>query len=135
MNTYIDAQATFEILRFLETSKSQSEFILDSLPGLFLITDSRGLILRGNRHAAELLKVNFENLIGQLFSRTMASAWVEFSKKMVESKKFPLEGIDFKMAISDGDLSQKYSLWNIRPLSVVGHDGSDLNIYLIFGRG
>lgn len=134
MSLNIDLHATVEIIQFLEVSKSQSEVILDSLPGLFLIIDANGIIIRGNRHLAEYLFVDFENLIGQRFDQFVDSKWSEFSEKMAKMKTLKLEAIEFDMAIENQITERANFHWNVRPLDFPGRDGTDLNIYLIVGR-
>ena len=134
MSLNIDLHATVEIIRFLEVSKSQSEIILDSLPGLFSIMDGSGIIIRGNRNLAESLSVDFENLIGQQFGKWIGSKWPEFSEKMSEIKKNKLSAIEFDLAIANENSENTNFLWNVSPLNFPGRAGSDLNIYLIVGR-
>ena len=134
MSLNIDLHATVEIIRFLEVSKSQSEIILDSLPGLFFIMDGSGIIIRGNRNLAESLSVDFENLIGQQFGKWIGSKWPEFSEKMSEIKKNKLSAIEFDLAIANENSENTNFLWNVSPLNFPGRDERDLNIYLIVGR-
>ncbi len=134
MSLNIDLRATVEIIRFLEISKSQSEIILDSLPGLFLIIDVDGIIIRGNRNLAEYLSLDFENLIGQKFDERIGSQWNEFSAKMSELKNQKLKTIEFDLALENEKLGKSNFIWNLSSLNFQGLDGTDLNIYLIVGR-
>lgn len=134
MSLNIDLHATVEIIRFLEISKSQSEIILDSLPGLFLIIDVNGIVIRGNRNLAEFLNVDFENIIGQKFDERISSKWKEFSAKMAELKKNNLTSIEFDLNVEDEKSEKINYIWNVNPLNFQGRDSTDLNIYLVVGR-
>lgn len=134
MSLNIDLSATVEIIRFLEVSKSQSEIILDSLPGLFLIIDVNGMIIRGNRNLAEFFSEDFENLIGQRFDERIGSKWTEFSGKMSELKNQRLNAIEFDMAVNNRNSEETNFFWNISLLKFQGRENTDLNIYLIVGR-
>jgi PAS domain-containing protein len=58
-----DLQATQQIIRLFEVAKNEAEESIDRLPGIFLVVNRRGFILRANDYYAEMLKTTVEDAL------------------------------------------------------------------------
>lgn len=135
MNDQIGIQATQYIISLFESSKSQSEEALDSLPGIYAIIESSGLILKGNKSLAQIFSVDYENLLGcnldQIFS---PENWQEFQNYIFRENSLPDPKINIRL--SDG-VARNY-LWFSNPVrsnsipnskklfAITGRDVTDL---------
>lgn len=104
-----DLRAAYRILSLLEKSKSLSDRIFDALPGVYLVVDARGDILRANQGAARLLDVDIEDVPGRnvrsLVDGSGAEVLMEEIEKLSEGR---VERAEFELPVND-------SLGQIRP--------------------
>lgn len=107
-----DIQASHKILELLERANAQSEAIVDGLPGVFLILNESGQILRGNLEAARALGIDAEDLLrsdcARLFKRETSKIFLQHLEQI---KNRTEEGtVRFELSVSGGE-----SLENDRP--------------------
>lgn len=102
-----DIQASHQLIALLENSKEHAEGFLDQLPGVFLIMDSRGRIMRGNSELARLLACELEDLIDQNFSSLfLTESWKAFQANYSGVSIAGRDHVDFEMKI-DGTRAQQ----------------------------
>lgn len=95
-----DIQASHKILDLLERANAQSEAIIDGLPGVFLILNERGEILRGNTEAARVLGLDPEDLLRTECSRLFKQeAWQIFQEHLKQLTDGPVR---FELSVSGG---------------------------------
>ena len=95
-----DIQASHKILDLLERANVQSEAIVDGLPGIFLILNDKGQILRGNTEAARVLGIDPEDLLRTECSRLFKlEAWQIFQEHL---KQLSDKSVRFELAVSGG---------------------------------
>ena len=111
MHDQTDIQATQHIIDLFESSKSQSEEALESLPGIYVVITRDGSILKGNRALAKLLNVSHERLLGRNLSELFsASSWSRFSAQMGQLDASS-ESAEFQLDLGDGGAFGISSYW------------------------
>lgn len=100
-----DIQASHKILDLLERANAQSEAIVDGLPGVFLILNESGEILRGNVEAARVLDIDPEGLLRTECSRLFKQeTWQIFQQYLQQLKDDPEENaLRFELSVSGGE--------------------------------
>src|SRR2546430_1378892 len=111
-NEQIAIQATQYIISLLESSKWHTEEALDNLPGIYVIIDGQGQILKGNKGLAGIFDLNHENLLGlnlsQIFSK---ENWHLFQKLLTEVASKNLNDLRFKNNIRNKEGLAKNYFW------------------------
>ena len=127
-------KATEEILRILENSKNESELAMDRFPGVFLVTDQEGKIIRKNNAFLRLFPEAKEMMsLYELFSKSGAKKiqdiFVLARKKLgqpfefelkVEERKLDLALSAYAWKIEGGKFAQQYFY------SIAGQDVTQL---------
>ncbi|MFE8071140.1 GGDEF domain-containing protein [Marinobacteraceae bacterium S3BR75-40.1] len=100
-----DIQASHKILDLLENANAQSEAIIDGLPGVFMILNEQGEILRGNTEAARVLDVDPEDLLRTECSRLFKlEAWQIFQEHLQQLLDSGEASVNrFELAVSGGE--------------------------------
>ncbi len=135
MSSNTDLQATHQIIGFLEEAKAKSETVLDLMPGLFLVIDSKGLVYRGNRILADFLEVPFEEIGGCQFDQKIGKeAWEIFCEMIKLPGLTAHSGVDFEINLSDQASGKKNYMWNLRPLEFASQNRQGSELYALIGR-
>ena len=129
-----DVQASHKILTLLEKANSQTEQIIDSLPGIFLIFNDKYQILRNNE-ATQVLEADKESLLRKPVSELFRSdMWEVFQQNLKlldvagnSSSKFelPIKSIDNKA-------KEKPYYWRLSRLNE--HNAVEGNLYTLLGE-
>lgn len=125
-----DIQATHHLIHLFEQAKSQTEFTLDTFPGLFCVINYGGSIFRGNDRLAEIFGVEHEHLLDQNFKDLFTpQTWEKFANAL---EKILEQSADSKMEFEldldgIGSVANKNYVWNLMPLQ----SGSERNFHLV----
>ena len=110
-------RASHEIMSLLEKAKTNVDEMLNRLPDLFVIVDTKGLIWKGNQAAADIFEVGREDLIKTHFSRLFeAETW----KVMRTKLKLYIEdvsnssSVEFELPLNGLKGMSREFFWNIR---------------------
>lgn len=123
-----DLQASHQLLTLLEVSKSKLEQALDRFPGIFLVLDRSGRILKCNIEASKALGLDPEDAIGSkahaFFSAERAR---EFQDRLQEGAG---SRVEFELEM-DGAEPRRQFLWEIQrfaepPLELLAVTGRDI---------
>jgi diguanylate cyclase (GGDEF)-like protein/PAS domain S-box-containing protein len=99
-----DIQASHKILDLLERANAQSEAIIDGLPGVFLILNEHGEILRGNIEAARILGIDPEDLLrtecSRLFKQETLNIFQQHLQQLTDNPSG--QAVRFELAVSGG---------------------------------
>lgn len=129
-----DLLATHQIVSLLERSKTVTDRILDQLPGLFLATDARGLILRANISVSALLDVPHEDIAGKHVSELFKPAtWQKFQEPLQSVIEGTHPSMEFELVIDRAENVRSY-FWQIHAMMIRASDGSEIKLYAIHGR-
>ena len=101
-------QATNEIILLYERSKAQLERIINALPELLFILDSKGRILKANSAAEKLLGAGE----GEATLRSISELFSESSYHFLVSKFDQIgegtdDGLEFELSVDNKDRDQK----------------------------
>lgn len=135
-------RATHQIIQVLEDATDMMESIIDQLPGLFVIINKEGAILRGNKTCSQIFGLHQEKLLhrnfSDLFSKETWEIFLLHIKSLLNEENknhLPPFETDLKDR-SDNDALKSY-LWFVNKIqiktnsdeilfSIVGEDISDL---------
>lgn len=130
-----DVQASHKILTLLEKANSQTEQIIDLLPGIFLIFNENFEILRGNNEATQVLEVEKEALLRKSIADLFRSdIWEVFQQNLklldvagnASSKyELPIKGMDKKA-------KEKPYYWRLSRLKE--HNDVEGKLYTLLGE-
>jgi len=141
-----DIQASHQLISLLERSKDLSDEFMDDLPGLFLIIDESGRVLRGNRRTAELIGCRLESLLDQKLKDYFSPQnWTNFRSHCLAVSTGVLNYAEFEMSLDHLPDSEDTTTteppvfaWRIQPfqakektrqipvLSIIAHDLTEL---------
>lgn len=119
-----DVQASHKILSLLERANSQTENIIDCLPGIFLIFNDQQDILRGNLEASRILRLHPEELlrakVSSLFRNDM---WDIFQQNLNQLEAESKSTAKFELAIrlNGDDALEKPYFWRLSRLPDNNH--------------
>jgi signal transduction histidine kinase len=131
-----DLQATHRILTLLEKSKSNSESVLDILPGIFCVINEKGEVLRGNEDLSLLYNCTHEELFRQSFSSLFKhETWNIFKchfNNLINSEG-KLDKIEFELSIqiSDDELERPH-FWYVSEFKT--QSSSEGKLFTVIGR-
>jgi PAS domain S-box-containing protein len=127
MHDQTDLQASQHIIDLFENSKAQSDEVLDSLPGIYCIITSQGLILKGNKTLAEIFNVGLEDLLGKeiknLFPEAHGRAFQAQVDKLFSEKA---GGSELRADVVTDKGAVRNYLWSVNPLSTERNEVADL---------
>ncbi|MCG8610724.1 MAG: GGDEF domain-containing protein [Pseudomonadales bacterium] len=131
-----DIQASHKILSLLEKANDHAEHIIDMLPGVFLIINEHGDILRGNLESTKVFDLSYEALLRTNVSELLRhEIWLLFRHYFHALVKNPSEtSIKFELSLSDnhGILTEHPYYWHVRKMEV--GNGAEGNLYVVMGE-
>ncbi|MCW8932975.1 MAG: GGDEF domain-containing protein [Gammaproteobacteria bacterium] len=131
-----DIQASHKILTLLEDANAQSEYILDTVPGVFLIINEKFEILRGNVEFSNIFKIDYEKMLRFDFSTLFEhEVWSIFQKHFsILDNDDSQNSIKFELSISSKSSfgSAKPFFWHLTKMK--GGNNAEGKIYSIMGE-
>lgn len=130
-----DVQASHKIVTLLERANSQTEQIIDNLPGIFLIFSERYEVLRGNREAAQVLGVDTESLlrtkVSTLFRTDM---WEVFIQNLHLLEMQSTLTARFELPVNCGQDGNKEKPYYWRLSKMTGDNNAEGSLYTLLGE-
>ncbi len=131
-----DIQASHKILTLLEEANLHSEYILDTIPGVFIIINEKFKILRGNIEFSQMFGIPYENILHTDFSSLFdKEIWALFVKHFLilhhdDNKK----SVQFELSIQ---VQKKLGIekpfyWHLTKMH--SGNGAEGNIYTLMGE-
>lgn len=129
-----DVQASHKILTLLEKANSQTEAILDGLPGVFIVFNTAYEILRANREAELLLKLAPEALLrSQLSALFKPVMWEIFLQNFQRMNKEGANCVKFELQVaSEVAGSDKPYYWRLSRLH--DHNQAEGGLFTLLGE-
>ncbi len=128
-------RASHQILTLLERAKANVEDLLNRLPDIFVIIDSKGVIWKGNQVAADFLEVGREELTKIHLSRLFESDTWKVMKTKIDlflNSHDQEESIEFELPLKIPNAAAREFLWNFRFYEISSQ--AKLRLICVFGR-
>ena len=102
----LDLQASHKMLMLLDEANTNTESVLDSIPGIFLIVNENHEVLRANLEFIKLLGIDSEDILrlplSKLFRKESWKIFAHNIKQIVESETVGTS-IRFEMGLATGN--------------------------------
>jgi len=136
-----DVQASHKVLTLLESANTNSERIIDNLPGVFLILNAKFDILRGNIESSKIFDIEYEDMLRTSFPDLFKKeVWQIFQTNFQRLEDDPpVKIVKFEISIADHshEFSDRPFYWQLSKMegsnlaegavySLVGEDISEL---------
>lgn len=117
-----DLQATQQIIRLFELGKNEAEQTIDRLPGIYLVINRQGVVLRSNDFYAYLRQIDPEQTIftnlSELFAPEMWSLFLvnlrELEEAIHKTKDYQTRSITFELGIKNANNQSAVFLWQLK---------------------
>jgi signal transduction histidine kinase len=122
MDSNQDLQATQQIIRLFELGKNEAEQTIDRLPGIYLVINREGVVLRSNDYYSYLSGLDSEEALftnlSEIFAPEVWSLFLvnlrELEDIIQETKDYQNNSVTFEMAIKNANNESSVFLWQLK---------------------